>query len=115
MSLWLIGVLLIATTPVRAQDPVWGEIPEKPKPPPTFIRIQPCLQGDFCINRQGVDNYNTTAESERDCRSSLAKCRKEKAKPPDNIGWEPSTVILVVVGIVVAAFAGGVVVGVVVE
>lgn len=106
MSLWLVGLLLIATTPTRAQDP---------KPPPTFIRKQPCLQGDFCINRQGVDNYNTTATSERDCRSNLAKCRKEKAKPPDNIGWEPSTVILVAGGIILAVFAGGVVVGVLVK
>lgn len=97
---------MIAVTPVRAQEP---------KPPPTFIRKQPCLQGDFCIDRKGIDFINTIGKSEKDCRDNLAKCRKEKAKPPDNIGWEPSTVILVVSGIVLAVFAGGVVVGVLVK
>lgn len=102
MICWLIGMLLMTIVlPVKA-DPT-----EPEKPVPTYVRMQPCLEGDFCITRDGLDRINTILQSEKDCRKNLKNCRDEMSKPPPKQGWKTWEVVLLTIGVGVAAIGLG--------
>jgi len=80
--------------------------PEK-KQTPTFVRLQPCLELDFCITRVGIDRMNTIVLSEQDCRKNLGICRDEKTKLPPAEDWKTWEVVVLSIGVGVAAIGLG--------
>jgi hypothetical protein len=104
---------MFVAAPARTDPPTKPEtVSGAEKPVPTFVRRRPCLESDHCITREGIDRIAAIVASERECRSDVRSCRTEVAGiASDPGGWDPSTVVLVVVGIVAAVAAGAFAVG----
>ena len=103
---WLIGFLGSPAIADPVTDP--GE------PIETVVRINkdcPC-EASWCLDRKMIDTMNTIIDSERDCRNDLLDCRKEKIDMvTPATGWDPGSVLLIAGAVVVAALAGGFVIG----